>query len=140
MEELCRDLSEALVGDRPVALAVRADPVDLPGASAVVVGLVVNELVQNALKYAFPRDRAGRVDIELRRNGGRCALIVSDDGVGMPADGRSGSGGRLVDGFARQLRGTLERRSGAGLSVRLDFPLAHDGFVDDTSLGRSHAS
>src|SRR5262249_42522510 len=76
------------------------------GAPAIPVGLMVNELVTNALKYAFAGRSAGTLRVSLRSDGEHHELDVTDDGIGLPADAsrRAGSLGlRLVDTLVRQL-------------------------------------
>lgn len=110
--ELCDDLRTALHGLRPVALKVQAERCLLPQEQAVAVGLITNELLTNALKYAFPDDRSGTVTIRFSREGGSFELIVADDGVGQqpekPSSGSSGLGQRLIRSLAGQLGGTVE--------------------------------
>lgn len=92
---------------------------------AVPFGLVLNELVTNSLKHAFPERRGGRLTISMERlDGGRCALSVTDDGVGLPAgfDAESSNtlGLRVVRALARQVDAVCEfSSSGGGTTVRL---------------------
>lgn len=80
-------------------------------ARAVPVGLITNELVTNALKYAFPDDRAGTVCIRFWREGEEFVLAVEDDGIGLPdtdaAPKGTGLGRRLIRALAAQLGGRL---------------------------------
>ena len=96
----------------------------LPTDRAITIGLMVNELVTNALKYAFPGDTKGTVLVTLKRAPGELRLTVSDDGKGVdPRLADSGLGGRLVEGFAQQLGGQLKRESGnTGTMVCLTLP------------------
>jgi two-component sensor histidine kinase len=100
----------------------------LPTDQAIPMGLIVNELVTNALKYAFPSETKGTVMVTLKRVPGELRLTVADDGKGIDirrAD--SGLGGRLVEGFAQQLGGQVERESGSqGTTVRLILPSRED--------------
>jgi two-component sensor histidine kinase len=84
----------------------------------------VNELVTNAVKYAFPSETKGTVVVALKRIPGKLRLTVSDDGKGVdPRRSDSGLGGRLVDNFARQLGGRVARESGnTGTIVCLTLP------------------
>src|SRR4030088_3576726 len=88
-------------------------------------GFIVNELVTNALKYAFPGEAKGTVMVTLKRVRGELRLMVADDGQGLdPRRADSRLGGRLVDGFARQLGGQVERKSDSqGTTVHLILPL-----------------
>jgi PAS domain S-box-containing protein len=70
-----------------VQMAVTADPVALGVDRAIPCGIIVNELVTNALKYAFPDRRKGKVEVELRSiPPGTIRLTIRDDGVGLPPD------------------------------------------------------
>jgi two-component sensor histidine kinase len=72
----------------------------------------VNELVTNAVKYAFPGNRRGTVLVTLKRAPGELRLTVADNGQGADPRADSGLGGRLVERFAQQLGG--QRPTGAG--------------------------
>jgi len=94
--------------------------------SAVPCGLILNELVSNSLKYAFPEGREGQVKIMLEDTAdGRTALAVSDDGVGLPKDvniwNTRSLGLRLVRTLAAQLDAAIEVRSESGTEIRLTF-------------------
>ena len=98
----------------------------LPTRIAVPVGLIVNELVTNSLKYAFADRTHGVVHIEFAQAGKHHVLKISDNGIGIDASAHnaSGLGQRLSEAFARQLRGTVELSSGpSGTTVILRFPL-----------------
>jgi len=144
VEGFCRDLGRALLSGelRPIALIAAAESHTLDSERAVHLGLALNELVTNALKYAFPDSGAGTVRVRFAREGNDFVLSVSDDGIGMSADdarphgspaGRlprgTGLGTRLLQGLAAQLRGTLSREGGggAGTSAELRFPAGEPG-------------
>jgi PAS domain S-box-containing protein len=103
-------------------------PIALDLDSAICVGLIVNELVSNSLKYAFPPGYQGVGSIWVGLNvsdGGRVALEVTDNGVGLAPDLSPDSaqslGLRLVGMLTQQLRGTLEVDRSAGTAFRLTF-------------------
>lgn len=109
-----------------VRRVVAVDGIELSMELAMPCGLIVNELVTNALKHAFPAGE-GEVRVELTRQGGRTRLSVVDDGCGLPpgaqADGTS-LGMRLVRSLTDQLRGQLvvERGPGGhGAAFHVDF-------------------
>jgi predicted ATPase/two-component sensor histidine kinase len=110
-----------------VRLVVNVGDLHLEMDRAVPCGLIVNELVSNALKHAFPAGRAGNISVALRPDGpGRTLLAVSDDGVGLPADldiARSDSLGlRLVGDLAEQLHGSVSlARDGGGTTISVSF-------------------
>ncbi len=126
LEELCRELIESVQqeGGKSLSLKTDIDSQPLPADRAIPLGLIVNELVTNAVKYAFPIATSGTVMVALKRVEGELCLSVSDDGDGIdPLRADSGVGGRLVEIFAQQLGGQLERESGTkGTIVRLTLP------------------
>jgi chemotaxis protein methyltransferase CheR len=128
LDDLCRELVASVQGATAIALKTDIDNELLPTDKAIPIGLIVNELVTNALKYAFPNETKGTVTVTLKRAPGELRLTVADDGKGIDirrAD--SGLGGRLVEGFAQQLGGQVERESGnQGTTVRLILPLRDD--------------
>ena len=130
LDELCRDLIASVhkEGDSPIALKTDIESELLPTDQAISIGLIVNELVTNAVKYAFPGETKGTVMVTLKRVPGELRLMVADDGRGLdPLRADSGLGGRLVDGFAQQLGGWVERKSDSrGTAVHLILP-SHEG-------------
>jgi chemotaxis protein methyltransferase CheR len=126
LEALCRDLIESVQTENGTSIALKTDieSESLSVDRAIPLGLIVNELVTNAIKYAFPSETRGTVAVTLKRNPGQLCLMVADNGKGAdPQRADSGLGGRLVDTFARQLGGQVERASGFhGTTVRLILP------------------
>lgn len=130
IEELCADLHASLVDLRPITVDVAAEPHPLPHQQAVAVGLIINEAVTNALKYAFPDERSGTVSVSLKRDGSAFLLQVRDNGVGFDLERAPRTGGvgrRLVQSMAQQLDGrlTVEPDEGQpGTVVKVSFPVA----------------
>jgi PAS domain S-box-containing protein len=126
LDELCRDLIASVHKEGGTTIVLKTDIESelLPTDQAITIGLMVNELVTNAVKYAFPGDTEGTVLVTLKRAPGELRLTVADNGQGNdPQRADSGLGGRLVEGFAQQLGGQLKRKSGnKGTSVRLTLP------------------
>ena len=126
LDELCRDLIGSVhkEGDTSIVLETDFESELLPTDRAIPIGLIVNELVTNAVKYAFPGEAKGTVMVTLKRVPGELRLTVADDGQGLdPRRADSGLGGRLVDGFAQQLGGQVERKSDSqGTTVHLILP------------------
>jgi PAS domain S-box-containing protein len=94
--------------------------------SAVTCGLIVNELVSNSLKHAFPRGRKGMISVSLeRRELGAMALRVSDDGVGFPAERAPSHGGttgiQLLRVLCEQLGGAAELSGERGMRFQVVF-------------------
>lgn len=111
---------------RGVAFEIDTGRVALSIDRAIPCGLIINELVTNALKHAFPGGRRGRVRVALDRVGeARVRLVVEDDGIGLPEglDPRrsGGLGLELVFTFAEQLRAEVEISGERGLCFRMVF-------------------
>jgi two-component sensor histidine kinase len=108
---------------------VSIEAVPLAVDRAIPAGLILNELISNAFKHAFPDGRKGSLSIEGRRSDGHVVLEVRDDGVGMPegADpARPKSLGlEIVAILTRQLKGTFEIERGCGALCRVTFPESH---------------
>ena len=127
LDEYLRTLVQAIrstYGAKDVEIEVNAGDVMLDAEEAVPCALLVCELVSNSLKHALS-DGRGKVWIRAQRDGGgQCTLEVGDNGLGMPADFEWTKartlGMRLVQGLARQLRGTVEldRSHGTRFIVR----------------------
>lgn len=132
LSKLCGSLAESMIGEaRPATLTVTADASTVQSADAISLGLIVTELVINALKYAFPdTSKAATVTVTYEINGADWKLSVSDNGVGRtehkgpPAKG--GLGTSLVKALAHQLDAQVETISGpAGMNVSV----SHAKFV-----------
>lgn len=126
--DLCSDFLSAFSGLRPVAFELDLEEVVLPFDQLVIIGVVLNELLTNVYKHAFPDDRAGHVTVALARHddhGGNIELVVADDGVGpihhdMPNE-RIGQ--KLMASIAAQLHGTITySRIDTFTIVKLRFP------------------
>lgn len=114
----------------PRATRIRADvrirDVDLNIELAIPCALILNELISNALKHAFPAGRPGRIEIRMERQGSEYLLTVQDNGIGLPADrdifAGDSLGLQLVHTLADQLGGRLTLESDPGLKASLRFP------------------
>jgi predicted ATPase/two-component sensor histidine kinase len=127
IRSLCAQLSRAY---NPVSqhteLVIQVSDLYLEMDRAVTCGLIINELVSNALKHAFPDARAGRVSVDLKPlDGERLVLVVSDDGVGLPSEldfERAESVGlQLVHDLTEQLHGTVVVRRDMGTTFTITF-------------------
>ncbi|MES2755418.1 MAG: response regulator [Pseudomonadota bacterium] len=120
---LVDELGQSWCGERR-ALRLAADPIRLPTDRAVSLGVIVNELVSNACKYAYAGAEGGEIRVELRREGDDIFLLaVEDDGGGMPPDATprgTGLGTRLVKAMAQSLQSAIEYDPGhAGVRATL---------------------
>lgn len=109
-----------------VSLHLSIDDVAISVDRAIPCGLILNELITNALKHAFPLGRRGEVHVELKRQSGRrLMLVVRDDGVGLSdrvdIHRANSLGLQLVRTLAEQLDANLEVTSEAGASFSLSF-------------------
>ncbi len=109
-----------------VQLDVRAQGIRLATKKAISCGLIISELVINALKYAFPGGRKGMISIEMAvPSPGRMVLVVSDNGVGLPDDFDDRKARRLgfqiVSDLVKQLDGELQIETTGGTSFRITF-------------------
>ncbi len=130
------DYLKALVGNvmsaqsaARVTAVTDVENVSLPIKTAIPCGLIVNELVTNSLKYAFPNERAGTVTVSMKRDRDHVELRVADDGVGLPTtlDPAKAKtlGLDLVYTFAEQLDATVDvASSSTGVMFTLRFPAA----------------
>jgi len=112
---------------RGIDLTIRADDVFLGIDVAVPWALVINELLSNSLKHAFPHGEGGEISIDLQANGdSRLVLTVSDNGVGFPEDvdyrDTKSLGLQLVNTLVQQLEGTLELDTHGGTRFRIAVP------------------
>jgi PAS domain S-box-containing protein len=114
-----------------VSLKLAMDDMSLGVDKAIPCGLILNELITNALKHAFPPPAHGSVCVELHPDGDRhIAISVSDDGVGMPEKfdlkDSSSLGLSLVYTLVEQLEGKIEIVRGAGTTFRITFPMGNE--------------
>jgi two-component sensor histidine kinase len=127
LEALLEDLRRSAEGNRMSRLTLAAEPIEIDPDRAVAIGIIVNELVMNAVKYAYP-EGAGPIHVELRPQDEALVLSITDDGVGLnaKADPRStGMGQRIVTAMATKLDACVERDPNhAGTRVVVRFPRA----------------
>lgn len=130
VQDLAAHLRTSFAGSAgAVSIDVGVEDISLDMDIAVPCGLIITELVSNALKYAFPDGARGEIRIGLIRDQkGAVRLSVSDDGIGLPSslDFRSTTtlGLRIVNILVSQLKGTLELEGGRGTRFVVTFPAA----------------
>ena len=138
LEGLCEDISSSAAGFMqlcPVKVAAVSCRVHV--SDAVPLGLLVNELITNALKYAFPVGRAGQIEVTLDATAEGLKLTVSDNGLGVGDKAHGyGLGHRLVRALAQQLGGSLQMRSSAFGTTAVVMFNPHRRRVTDTRGSR----
>jgi PAS domain S-box-containing protein len=110
-----------------VSLDISADGIALPINTAIPCGLIINELVSNALKHAFPDEQGGKISLEIKADeGGNLLLSVTDDGVGVPQGFDVATaptlGLQLVTMLTDQLRGSFDIRHADPTQFVIRFP------------------
>jgi two-component sensor histidine kinase len=111
LTRLCDDLRATLAGLRPITVRPSVESHPLALRRAVALGLVINELLTNALKYAFPCGREGEIVVEFRCLGDAYYLCVKDNGVGLcSGECKEGMGSNLVKMLVTQLGGEIETK------------------------------
>ena len=113
LSQLCASLAHSMIGDRPISLKVVGQGGQATSRQAESLGLIVTELVMNALKHAFPDEKAkGRITVAYDMIGTNWKLSISDNGIGKPdggfAQGKSGLGTGIVKALAHQLDAQVE--------------------------------
>ncbi|MBM0204674.1 PAS domain-containing protein [Micromonospora sp. STR1s_5] len=124
VHDLCEALRPIAEGDDRIRLeAAMEDGIVVDAETAVPLGIVVTELVTNAVKYAFPAPRSGTIRTEARRvASGRIEVVIHDDGVGFSTMREGSLGYGLVRSLVGQIGGEMEMASDPGLRVTVSFP------------------
>ncbi|WBY06552.1 histidine kinase dimerization/phosphoacceptor domain -containing protein [Sphingomonas sp. 7/4-4] len=121
---LCESISASMIGEvDPISLIVEGGDGVVEARVSVSLGLIVTELVINALKHAFPDGRPGKITVDYNFHGPNWILCVRDDGVGMPLTGpaRTGLGTSIVAALAGQLNASVEatpKHPGTQVSIK----------------------
>jgi two-component sensor histidine kinase len=113
-------LVDEILDNMPIAAAVRVEKAigdfDLPADALLPLGIIINELITNALKYAFKGRSAGTIYLSAEAAGEIIRIEIADDGVGLPAEvdiGKSpGFGLSMIESMAKQLGGSVSLRRG----------------------------
>lgn len=128
MKDYFKNLADYIVDaygmHKRISVDVAMDACELDVDMAIPIGLIVNELLTNALKYAFPDNRKGKIQIVFKNSKGKLQLNVIDDGVGMPIKREmpdSGFGTQLVELLTKQLDGKIQLNTHNGTSVSIQF-------------------
>jgi len=130
VHELVENLSESFGVRNQILFNQDIDETSLEVSRAASVGLILNEALSNAIKYAFPDNRMGTIEIKLSNQDGKITLIISDNGIGLPeleGDGDFGQlGMSLIRGLTTDLEGTLNISGAKGTALILTFDIVPD--------------
>jgi two-component system, sensor histidine kinase PdtaS len=109
---LCESIGASMIRDHnQLSLDVSVDDTVTAADVSVSLGLIVTELVINALKHAFPEDRSGKIKVDYHSHGPNWTLSVTDNGIGMPtgaASAKPGLGTSIVQALSAQLHGVIK--------------------------------
>lgn len=136
LDRLARDILGLYIASG-VRLETDLSLVVVDPETASSCGMVVTELITNALKHAFPGGRTGLLCLGLRIEGASCSISVRDDGVGLPGgfvpSAVSSMGMKIITGYVQQLRGRLAIGSGLRGGASFSFTFPHRGRTDSAS-------
>ncbi len=119
---LGESILDAFGADKKVQIECAMEKLNIDIDTAVPLGLIVNELLTNTLKYAFPDGRNGKVQIKLERKNGFLQLQVHDNGVGKSGLTKgTGFGGQLITLLTKQLNGSVREEVHNGTSIFFEF-------------------
>lgn len=124
-QNLCENVLDSYNETERIAVDIDMKEIELDVDTAVPVGLIVNELLTNSLKYAFPNGKKGKIKLSLENlDKDNLSLKISDNGVGknlsLPAKG-TGFGSQLVSLLTRQIEGKLEETNDSGMMISINF-------------------
>lgn len=129
LSEYVRDLVRQLqqsgtIDSRRISVVMTVAETTMGIDTAIPLGLLINELVSNCIKHAFPDQRQGRITISISHDDDKMALLIADNGVGLPAgfdaDKAASMGLKLARSLARQLKGNMIISSDAGARVLVE--------------------
>lgn len=126
IRNLAADIFDTYVIDPDqINLMVNVEDIRLDTNTAIPLGLIINELLTNCLKYAFPDDKKGTITIMLNKNDDKFILIIKDDGIGFPSNlnykNTDSLGLELVNSLTKQIDGNIELNSVDGTEFRITF-------------------
>ena len=128
LNEITKSLAESYL-ENPGLVEVKStfDKIILSPRTASSVGLIVNEILTNSLKYAFPDNKSGVISISLKKISGNAEIEISDNGIGVADDftieNSTGMGLQLVNMLTQQLEGKIDFRNENGTRFKLIFPI-----------------
>jgi len=130
ISELTSYIRDSYDTNSHIRFAQEIDDINLDVSQAIPVGLILNEAITNSVKYAFPDNRPGTINIVMKNNtANTIRLQITDDGIGLPVvysiDSSSSLGMSLMKGLTKQLGGTFIMKNNKGLEIEIEFPYIH---------------
>ena len=126
IQELSEYLDASLNANKKIRFTIQFRDVELDIVQAIPVGLILNELITNAIKYAFPGKDAGSIQIIMHPQSEEQILLqINDDGIGLHSDfdmnKTDSMGMRLIRGLVRQINGSIHFFTERGVHVHIKF-------------------
>lgn len=131
IDGLLSSLNDVFAEGKNITQDKHIEDFTLPSKTLFPLGIIINELYTNILKYSFPAGRGGRVVIRIEKNGDRVTMVIQDNGVGLPKKAATGGaskgfGLQLVHMLSEQLDGTFSIENQGGTKSVLEFRLQAD--------------
>jgi two-component sensor histidine kinase len=137
MREFIQYLSDSFGAPSHIHFSASIENIELDVTRAIAVGMITNEAVTNAIKYAFPNNTRGEVTVTLTQKAQTITLTIADNGIGMVLRGSNAEinslGVELMKGFARDLEGTIQFDNRLGTIITLSFPAEESAITDTLS-------
>jgi two-component sensor histidine kinase len=139
IHELVQYLKDSFQNNSTVIFNLDIDRIEMNISHAIPLGLILNEAIINALKYAFPNDRSGKIDISFKeRKSNHFALTVADNGIGLSPDFNiqniNSFGLTLIQGLSEDLNGEFKIDSKGGTTIWISFEYISEHFHSEQNL------
>ncbi|MFT3912301.1 MAG: histidine kinase dimerization/phosphoacceptor domain -containing protein [Ferruginibacter sp.] len=139
INELVNNLQDSFNSGSRIFFELDIEPVNLDVSQAIPLGLIINESIVNAIKYAFPGEEKGFVSVGLKYStDDHLSLTITDNGVGLHAGIGTKEPGSLgldlIRGLAKQIGGDFTMNSNAGLQIVIVFPLINKQIYSETPV------
>jgi two-component sensor histidine kinase len=127
LPSLAHDIAGVLKLDDSLSVEVRAEDVELDARLLQTLGVVMNELMTNSVKHAFPHVKSGQISITAQKEDSTVRIVYQDNGPGPPSADHiassPGFGHELIEAMINQLGGTVHAEAASGMRVTLTVPV-----------------
>lgn len=129
LPELVEYLKDSFDTGQRIRIRSRVDDIELDLSKAIPLALILNEAITNSIKYAFPANRSGEIQVELRKTlRDKLRLTITDNGVGLPDNWdnlqKNSLGLKLMKGLTEDIRGSFSIEGTFGTRIAIEFPAA----------------